>query len=340
MSTSDQSLLDRRHRRIAELATPLPGSMPYANVRPLNVPGRFAGSMLLDFLDSWHPHVGREEWLKRILEGRIVPASSKTQNTGGTQQPSAGHPVSPDRRVNAGEQFDHLLPNTVEPAVNADIQILHEDKDLIVIGKPAPLPMHPGGRFNRNTLQYFINTVYAPESPLMVHRLDANTSGVLVMCRHQSSVQFIQPQFENRTIDKCYVARVHGQPVEDAFECARPLQKNPETGAVRPIASDGKGAAALTQFHVISRLKDGTSLIRAVPRTGRTNQIRAHLWALSLPIVGDPAYLPQARLGTNRTLWPTEAAMCLHAHSITFTNLNGRRQTFTSALPEWAMPGE
>ncbi|MFN9977312.1 MAG: pseudouridine synthase, partial [Phycisphaerae bacterium] len=108
--------------------------------------------------------------------------------------------------------FDHLQPGTVEPDVNAEIRFLYEDANLIVLEKPAPLPMHASGRFNRNTLRYLINQIYYPERPHMIHRLDANTSGILLLCRRQWVARQIQKQFENRSVEKVYLAKVHGHP--------------------------------------------------------------------------------------------------------------------------------
>lgn len=331
-------LLVRRHQQVADLTAVLPGSQPYFNHRPLNVPERFAGMTLIDFLDEWHPQVGRQEWLNRIQQSLIVPSSRPVRRSRRRKFKPEPLPLSPDRVVREGERFDHLQPGTIEPDVNGNVQFLYEDEELIVIHKPAPLPMHSSGRFNRNTLRYLVNEIFHPERPHMVHRLDANTSGVLVMCRRQAGARKIQPQFENRTVTKTYVARVHGIPETDQFECAAALEKQAQEGGVRGIAATGQGDDALTRFEVIERFADGTTLVRALPVTGRTNQIRAHLWSLGMPICGDPAYLQHGQLGTNRTLQPDECPMCLHAESIALNDTTGERRIFSAALPDWVQP--
>ena len=328
-------LLAKRHQQVAELTATLPGSQEYFNHRPLNVPERFAGMTLIDFLTEWHPQVGREEWLSRIMNALVVPTSRPVRRSRRKKFKHEPLPLSPDRPVREGERFDHLQPGTVEPDVNGKIEFLHEDDELIVINKPAPLPMHPSGRFNRNTLRYMVNSIFHPERPHMVHRLDANTSGVLIMCRRQAGARKIQPQFENRTVSKSYVAKVWGHPDSDQFECNAPLDRQAEEGGIRRIAQSGNGDSALTRFELIRRNADGTSLLRAFPVTGRANQIRAHLWSMGHPICGDPAYLPDGMLGTNNTLRPDDSPMCLHAESIALNDTTGHRRQFSAPLPAW-----
>ena len=94
----------------------------------------------------------------------------------------------------AGERFHHVLPGTIEPEVNADIQILFEDKSIVVVNKPAPLPIHPCGQFNRNTLMHIMAEAYRPERPRVAHRLDANTTGIVVMSRTRHMAGLLQPQ--------------------------------------------------------------------------------------------------------------------------------------------------
>lgn len=329
-------LLEQRQQQVRELTITLPGSQPYFNNRPLNVPARFAGLTLIDFLTAWHPQIEREEWQRRIQNGLIVPGNLRSRRRRRGKSRDTELPLSPELLVREGERFEHLQPGTIEPDVNPAIQFLYEDDALIVINKPAPLPMHPCGRFNRNTLRYLINQIYYPERPHMVHRLDANTSGVLVMCRKQSAARRIQPQFENRTIQKSYLARVQGHPGQDKFSCSASLSSEAAEGGIRQIVSSEDGDEALTRFEVLERFNDGSTLLQAQPVTGRTNQIRAHLWYLGFPICGDPAYLSNGHLGINRTLLPHEPCMCLHAESIQLVDAAGNHQTFSAPRPTWA----
>ncbi|MEQ9408571.1 MAG: sulfurtransferase [Fuerstiella sp.] len=331
-------LVDRlcqRNARLAAIVSPLPGSQPYFNRRPLNVPQRFDGYTLLDFLSSWHPQVPREEWRRKITTGEVVPGQRYGRRRRRMTSAEEPVPLSPERIVRGGERFENLLPGTVEPDVSADVRIVFEDDQFVVVSKPAPLPLHPSGRFNRNTLQYMLDQLYRPEHPLLVHRLDANTSGVLVLCRKRNVAKAVQPQFEKRTVNKTYLARVVGSPPSDNFECHSPIESQPGPGGLRLIAQND-GLTASTEFRVLQRFDDGTSLLEAKPLTGRTNQIRLHLWHLGYPIVGDPACLPDHQTGSNVTLKVTDPAMCLHASSVSLHDCNGELRTFSVPSPAWA----
>ncbi|MEO2015125.1 MAG: sulfurtransferase [Fuerstiella sp.] len=326
--------LQQRNAHVQNIIAPLPGSEPYFNKRPLNVPARFDGYHLIDFLAEWHPQVPREDWLSRIENSRIVPGQRYGRRRRKMKSPVESVPLSPERKVRGGERFEHLLPETTEPDVNGDIQIVFEDDQFIVVNKPAPLPLHASGRFNRNTLQYMLDEVYRPEHPLLAHRLDANTSGVLLLCRKRCIAKLIQPQFENRTVTKTYLARVLGHPVHDKFHCDAPIASSPGDKGLRLIDPDGQTAE--TEFEVLSRLDDGTAVLQVSPLTGRTNQIRLHLWHLDFPIVGDPAYLPDGQTAENTTLSVGDASMCLHALSLSLHDRNGELREFSVPAPAWA----
>jgi len=319
---------------VQSIISPLPGSEPYFNMRPLNVPARFDGYQLIDFLAEWHPQIPREEWLARIERSRIVPGQRYGRRRRKMKSPQESVPLSPERKVRGGERFEHLLPETTEPDINGHIDIVFEDDQFIVVNKPAPLPLHPSGRFNRNTLQYILDEVYRPEHPLPAHRLDANTSGVLLLCRKRSIAKMVQPQFENRTVRKTYIARTHGHPVHDRFRCDAPIATCPGHKGLRMVDADGHSAE--TQFQLLSRLDDGTAVLRVSPLTGRTNQIRLHLWHLGFPIVGDPAYLKDGETGENKTLSVHDEAMCLHALSLSLHDCNGELREFSVPTPAWA----
>lgn len=251
---------------------PLPGSQPAINRRPLNVPARCAGMTLLEFVCNVYPQIEQSEWERRITEALIVPAEVRRRR----KRPAAAIeslPLDPNRLVREGERFDQLEPQQVEPEVNGNIQLLHECDELIVINKPAPLPVHPCGRFNRNTLRHILNIAWFPERPHIVHRLDASTSGLLLLCRRKRTARLIATQFENRSVRKTYLARVIGHPATERFECCLPIARNLISGGVR--LPDETGLEAETHFEVLNRFPDGTSLLRAYPLTGRTQQIRS-----------------------------------------------------------------
>jgi len=323
-----QKLLENRQNRIRQVVNPLPGSVPYDNPRPLNVPARFDRLSLFDFVCQFHPHYGEDQWRQTIAEGRIR---------------QGGLPVEAGRIVRAGEQFAHLQIAQIEPEVCGEIEILHEDDALVVVNKPAPLPMHPSGRFNRNSLQWILNAVYAPLKLRPAHRLDANTTGVVVCCKTRAVSSQVQTQFEwsqgeRSQVEKVYLVRVQGHVPWSERVCDAAISADVQECGGRGI--DVAGLPSRTEFTVLAHQSDGTSLLEARPRTGRTNQIRIHLWSLGFPVLGDPLYLSGQQHGNLQTLSLADALqqpMCLHARSLTLTHpLTGERVTYTAPAPAWA----
>ncbi len=304
-----------RARRLAEISDPLPGSIPYDNYRPMSVSTPFDGLTLAEFLAQAFPHHTAEKWQALFAAGQI--------------RDEAPQIVLPDRIVRAGERYVQFLPQAVEPTVNSNVEFLYEDQSLVVLSKPAPLPMHPGGRFNRNTLQYLLDHAFWPSKLRPVHRLDANTTGLLVLGRSRQVASLIQPQFQRGEVEKVYLARVHGHPPEDAFICTAAISDEPDECGRRN--ADENGQAARTEFRVLQRGTDGTALVECRPITGRTNQIRIHLWLLGFPILGDGTYLPNGATGQQQTLDIDAPPMALHAWKLAFNHpLSGARMSFQS----------
>lgn len=323
--TSEEQLainLVQRQEAIRQAVTPLPGSEPYDNYRPLNVPQHCDGFKLLDFLNTILPHIPRADWEKLAAQSLLVNDERQA--------------VTAEHVVTAGKRILQKMPNLTEPDVNGGIQVLHEDEALIVLNKPAPLPMHAGGRFNRNTLEYILHQVYYPQKPRAAHRLDANTTGVVLLTRTRHFASRLQPQFAHGGVEKVYLVRVQGSPVEESFVCDAPISAEPGEVGSREVDMEA-GLPAKTEFRVLRRNKDGTTLLEARPLTGRTNQIRVHLWQLGLPVCGDPVYLPGKKLGETQTLRVSDPQLCLHAWRVGFVHpLHQKRVEFSAPAPEWA----
>ncbi|WP_437200959.1 sulfurtransferase [Planctomicrobium sp. SH664] len=312
------ALLQARRQRIREVTTPLPGSVAYDNARPLNVPQKFSGLSLFDFVRQVHPHLGDDYWRTECDLGRIH---------------QGGKPVPGDRIVREGEQFAHLEPSTTEPDINPDIEILHEDQALVVVSKPAPLPLHPCGRFNRNSLQWILNAAYRPLKLRPAHRLDANTTGVVIFSKTRTVSAAMQAIFHAGEVEKEYLVRVQGQVPWQEILCEAPISRESTNCGGRKVVEDG--LPSRTRFQVLDRFDDGSTLLRAFPETGRTNQIRIHAWHLGFPVCGDPLYLPNQQLGDEQTQAPG-AVMCLHAAKIRFRHpTTDEFVAFEAPSPNW-----
>ena len=322
-STPDQNRgvrLEQLNEQLIAATTPLPGSQPYDNVRPMNVPLRFDHQPVIEFLLGMHTQLGREFWQKSCDEDRVR---------------YKGRPLAADEPVRAGWRVEHWVPQTVEPDVSNQVRFLHEDESILVIDKPAPLPMHPSGRFNRNTLVNFLKLAYPAAQLRTVHRLDANTTGVLVLAKKRAIAAKLSPQFVENEVKKVYLAKIEGQPPEETFVCDAPISaKAASIAGSRAI--DDAGLPSETSFTVVKKFADGTSLVECRPVTGRTNQIRLHLKHLGLPIVGDTIYSADQKQ-TMQTRSVDSPPMCLHAWRLTLCHPDtDDAVTFEAPAPEWA----
>ncbi len=322
-STPDQNRgvrLEQLNEQLIAATTPLPGSQPYDNVRPMNVPLRFDHQPVIEFLLGMHTQLGREFWQKSCDEDRVR---------------YKGRPLSADEPVRAGWRVEHWVPQTVEPDVSNQLRFLHEDESILVIDKPAPLPMHPSGRFNRNTLVNFLKLAYPAAQLRTVHRLDANTTGVLVLAKKRAVAAKLSPQFVENEVKKVYLAKIEGHPPEETFVCDAPISaKAASIAGSRAI--DDAGLPSETSFTVVKKFADGTSLVECRPVTGRTNQIRLHLKHLGLPIVGDTIYSSDQKQ-TIQTRSVDSPPMCLHAWRLTLRHPDtDDAMTFEAPAPDWA----
>jgi len=312
----------RRHEAIRHAITPLPGSQLCNHFKPLNIPGDCDGLTLLAALERMVGNVSVAGWQAEFAQGRIVNLEQR--------------PVKAMQIVRAGQRYQHLFPNVAEPAVNGDVEILHEDEALIVVNKPAPLPMHAAGRFYLNTLQHILNAAYQPQTPFPAHRLDANTTGLVLVARTQFFAGRLQSQFAQGQVEKAYLVRAPDRPPAACFHCDAPISAGSGEQCSRTIDLEN-GLAARTEFRVLRRFTDGTNLLEARPLTGRTNQIRVHLWHLGFPVCGDPIYLPGKQLGRTQTLAVGDPPLCLHAARASFLHpLSLEPVEFTAPLPAWA----
>ncbi len=303
-----------RNTRLAENLRVLPGSTPADNERPLHVGARHDGLTLGVMLEREHPHV--TDWRRRVEAGRLR---------------RRGDVLEWHSPVRAGDVIVHLEPSVVEPEVNAAVKILYEDEWVVTVNKPAPLPMHPSGRFNRNTLEAFLRPLYAPKRLRPAHRLDANTTGLVVFSTSRRIAGLLQPQFEAGTVKKLYLVEVEGHPASESFSCDAPIGRRVGPAGRREVSD--RGDQARTMFQVLER-RTHTTLLLAEPSTGRTNQIRVHAQSFGHSVVGDRAYAEESSPMTRAI---DEPAMHLHSWSLKIDHpATGERVTFEAPPPPWA----
>ncbi len=194
----------------------LPGSVPMENRRPVNVSAKYDRWTLGDLLVDQFPQVSREEWESRCAENRFVSYGGKARRM--------------DHVVRAGERILQIFPPAVEPDVAKGIRVAYDDEALVLIEKPAPLPMHASGRFHRNTLQFLLNEVYEPKFLRPVHRLDANTRGLVLFARTRHFCRLMQRQFIEGKVEKIYRATVMGWPEWEGKICEAPISAGAVSG--------------------------------------------------------------------------------------------------------------
>ena len=320
----------KRQSAISKTAAEQRGSTPYENKRWISIPQRCAGMRLLAALHEFYPGYSQAQWQLAIDSGEILlPAASKRQFD--------TRPVNADDIVRDGQRFLQTIRDYTEPKINPNIVLLHEDDAIVVINKCAPLPVHPSGRFNLNTLEGILEVAYYPEKLRPAHRLDANTTGLVVLARKQVYSRFLQSQFTGGTVKKTYLAQVDGHPLWETMQCDLAISKEPIHGGSRTI--DRGGQSALTRFRVLERMLDGTSLVEVVPETGRTHQIRLHLASLGFPIHNDPLYLSDGHARRQPDEEYQYQAMGLHAWRLEFIHPISRLVVrFEAPAPETLQP--
>jgi 23S rRNA pseudouridine1911/1915/1917 synthase len=258
---------------------------------------------------------------------------------------SDGRTARPAASVRAGERIRLRRPAPVEPPVPRDFSILYQDESVLVIDKPAGLPMHTTAKYWRNTLTALLRERYPDEKMDVAHRIDRETSGVLLIARGRKVASFLTRAFARRAVDKTYLALVKGHPPDEG-RIDKPLKLQDTRSRIMmgvAPASDGDGLPAVTTFRVVRRFASH-ALCAAHPETGRQHQIRVHFQSLGHPIVGDKLYGAGEELfmrSCDQGLTPEllEAfdglpRHALHAHRLTFPHpTRGEPVTVESPLP-------
>ena len=252
--------------------------------------------------------ISRSLWQKYIKAG-YVSVNSKVVTT-------------PKFEVDETDEIALDLPEKEQADV--DLPILYEDDDVIVVNKPSGLLTHAkGGLSDESTVAEIIRpkTSFATDTdrPGIVHRLDRDTSGLLIIAKNPESAAHLQRQFAERTAKKTYIAITDGKPKLNAAKIDLPIGRNPSAPSTFRIDPNGKPAQ--TTYHVLTE-NDTQSLVELKPTTGRTHQLRVHLAHLNAPILGDRVYGKSS-----------DCRMMLHAQKLEITLPSGERKVFEAAIP-------
>jgi 23S rRNA pseudouridine1911/1915/1917 synthase len=245
-----------------------------------------------------------------------------------------GKSVKPSYRLKINDVVEYSIEikpeKTLEP-VNINIDVIHSDNSIIVVNKQAGIVVHPGaGREEESIIAGILNkhkintTIGAPLRPGIVHRLDKDTSGVMVIAKTDEVYYNLRKQFKDRTVKKEYRAVINGILPNDEGEINMNIKRHP-THRKEMHATPIRGKEAITRYKVIERFRNAT-YISCYPETGRTHQLRVHLAFLGYPIISDLTYGSRSEL-INR--------QALHAYRIDFTHpYSGKRVNFIADIPE------
>ena len=266
----------RGHAYRHDLASP-PGRAKDSIVIPYPVAPEHAGLRLDRFLQLRIPRISRTK-AQLIIRTCAFRAD-------GTRR-------KPNDVVRAGDTIFLIRERFEEPETPRDFTVVYEDEALYVLNKPAGLPVHPTATYHRNTVTYLLKQRFGLTSPQICHRLDRETSGVLVCAKTLDDERFLKSQFERRKTEKEYVAIVQGEMTNDRGRVDLPLSPVKEgLHLLMEVRDDGESSRAETHFEVRARRR-GHSLVALWPKTGRQHQLRVHLAAIGHPIVGDKLYGP------------------------------------------------
>jgi 23S rRNA pseudouridine1911/1915/1917 synthase len=239
-------------------------------------------------------------------------------------------PARAGSRLRAGDRLRWELPAPVPTRLQAetmDLRVLYEDDDLVVIDKPAGLVVHPGPGHSTGTLVHGLlgrgpgwSTIGGTERPGIVHRLDRDTSGLMVVARNDEAHRELARQLQRRVMIRRYRSIVVGDVADPAARIEAPIGRDPKNRQRMAVIANGR--EAVTEFRRLA-LAGGHSLLEVTLGTGRTHQIRVHLAYIRHPVLGDPVYGRRS---------PLIARPALHADALTL------RHPRTGATMTWQTP--
>jgi 23S rRNA pseudouridine1911/1915/1917 synthase len=270
----------------------------------------------LDAVVAELPGVGTRALAERLVNGGAVLVDGRVR------------PKS--HRLVGGEEIDVDVPEpTALAPVELALDVVYADEHLLVVDKPTGLVVHPSGPEERTTLVHGLLGLGAaggdPERPGIVHRLDRDTSGLLLVARSEEAHGRLTDAIAQRQVERRYLALVRGAPRSQTGRITAPIGRD-RRDRTRHSLDTATPREAVTRFEVLELLGD-RALLEARLETGRTHQIRVHLEAIELPVCGDPVYGVPGDLGLERQF--------LHAHRLAFDHpFTGERLDVGSPLPD------
>ena len=257
---------------------------------------------------AFDPSISRSLWQKYIKAGYVSVNQCVV--------------TAPKFEVDETDEIAVKLPE--QEQTSAELPVLYEDDDVMVVNKPSGLLTHAkGGLSTEPTVAEIIRpkTSFASgtDRPGIVHRLDRDTSGILIIAKNPEAAVHLQRQFAQRTTKKTYLAVTDGVPKLAAAKIDLPIGRNPSAPSTFRVDPNGKPAQ--TTYRVLAAT-DNQALIELKPTTGRTHQLRVHMAHLNTPILGDRVYGK-----------PNASRLMLHAHKLEITLPSGERKTFEAAIP-------
>jgi 23S rRNA pseudouridine1911/1915/1917 synthase len=275
------------------------------------------------------PDISRERLKSLIVDGHVT---------------LTGRALTPSSKVVAGQVFAIAIPDPVAAEAEAQdipLSIVHEDEELIVIDKPAGLVVHPAaGNLDGTLVNALLHHCHGRLSgiggvarPGIVHRIDKDTSGLLVVAKSDRAHEGLAKQFKDHSIDRLYSAIVYGVPQPAAGTVETWIGRSDSDRKKMAVHREGRGKHAVTHYRTVERLR-GAALVECRLETGRTHQVRVHMAHLGHPLIGDPVY-GRERKGF-KTILETLGfkRQALHAKRLGFIHpVTGLKLSFDSALP-------
>ncbi|XP_023246728.1 RNA pseudouridylate synthase domain-containing protein 2-like isoform X2 [Copidosoma floridanum] len=234
--------------------------------------GRWVGEKILEvFAREFRAHPA-EEYERCIRAGTLTVNYQK---------------VDVDYRLRHNDLLANVVHRHEVPVTSEPITVIHMDEDVVVVNKPASIPVHPCGRYRHNTVVFILAKEYNLKNLRTIHRLDRLTSGILLFGRTPKKARQMEHQIRNRQVQKQYVCRVEGEFPEEEIVCSEPIEVVSYKIGVCKVSDKGKDC--VTKFKRLS-YNGKSSVVLCKPQTGRMHQIRVHLQYLGYPVVNDPLY--------------------------------------------------